>query len=234
MKHRVIDVQGAAEHNLAGIDVAFGPGLTAVVGVSGSGKSSLVFDTVYNEARRRFLETLALGSPWLRVPPANVRRATGLGPAVSIAQNVLNRNPSSTVAPSTGMHPFFRLLHAWFADVACACCARPVRALSDEARLTAVLDLLAAHDGEIDVEVPLVRGLARSHERLLAARDLFDRVVVDGRRGAAAPSLPTRPTTSACGSAASGPATRPRTCGRCSSAPTPWDRPRSSSPAARC
>jgi excinuclease ABC subunit A len=152
------------------------------VGVSGSGKSSLVFDTVYNEARRRFLETLALGSPWLRMPPANVRRITGLGPAVSIAQNVLNRNPSSTVASSTGMHPFFRILYARFADVACPRCTRPVRALSDEERLTTVLDLLAAHDGEIDVEVPLVRGLAGSHERLLTgARDLFDRVVVDGR-----------------------------------------------------
>jgi excinuclease ABC subunit A len=182
VKDRVIDVQGAAEHNLAGIDTAFGPGLTAVVGVSGSGKSSLVFDTVYNEARRRFLETLALGSPWLRMPPANVRRITGLGPAVSIAQNVLNRNPSSTVASSTGMHPFFRILYARFADVACPRCARPVRARSDEERLTAVLDLLAAHDGGVDVEVPLVRGLTGSHERLLTgARRLFDRVVVDGR-----------------------------------------------------
>src|SRR5262245_20998950 len=80
------------------------------------------------------------------------------------------------------MHPFFRILYARFADVACARCARPVRALSHEERLTAVLDLLAAHDGEIDVEVPLVRGLAGSHERLLdGVRDLFDRVVVDGR-----------------------------------------------------
>src|SRR5947207_4828745 len=103
MAKRTIDVRGASEHNLRDVDVAFGPGLTAVVGVSGSGKSSLVFDTIYNEARRRFLETLALGSPWLRVPPADVRRITGLGPAVSIAQNVLNRNPLSTVATSTGM-----------------------------------------------------------------------------------------------------------------------------------
>jgi excinuclease ABC subunit A len=209
VKDRVIDVQGAAEHNLAGIDTAFGPGLTAVVGVSGSGKSSLVFDTVYNEARRRFLETLALGSPWLRMPPANVRRITGLGPAVSIAQNVLNRNPSSTVASSTGMHPFFRILYARFADVACPRCARPVRARSDEERLTAVLDLLAAHDGGVDVEVPLVRGLTGSHERLLTgARRLFDRVVVDGRAW--------------------------RSRARSWGGPTPSGQPRSSSPATRC
>src|SRR4029453_6527496 len=113
----------------------------------------------------RFLETLALGSPWLRMPPANVRRITGLGPAVSIAQNVLNRNPASTVASSTGMHPFFRILYARFADAACPPCARPVRALSDEEAPPAVLALLDA--AEIDVEVPLVRGLAGSHERLL-------------------------------------------------------------------
>ena len=179
MKHRVIDVQGAAEHNLAGIDVAFGPGLTAVVGVSGSGKSSLVFDTVYNEARRRFLETLALGSPWLRVPPANVRRATGLGPAVSIAQNVLNRNPSSTVAPSTGMHPFFRLLYAVRRRR-----PRPLRPPGP-----GVVRRGGSRPSSTSSPRTTARSTSRcrwrsrqSHERLLAgARDLFDRVVVDGR-----------------------------------------------------
>ena len=58
-----IHVQGANEHNLQGIDVEFGDGLTVVTGVSGSGKTSLVFDTLYHEARRRFLEVFALGSP---------------------------------------------------------------------------------------------------------------------------------------------------------------------------
>ncbi len=176
---RVIDVQGAAEHNLAGIDVLLGPGITAVVGVSGSGKSSLAFDTVYNEARRRFMETLALGSPWARVTPARVRRIDGLGPAVSIAQNVVNHNPSSTVATAVGAHPFFRVLYARGAEVTCPRCGSPVRAVSREERLRLAMDALRQDD--VDVEVPVVRGLPGQHQRLLAGlRSLFDAIRVDG------------------------------------------------------
>ncbi|HEY3262136.1 MAG TPA: hypothetical protein VGJ95_18050, partial [Pseudonocardiaceae bacterium] len=175
---RVLRVAGASEHNLRDVDVEFGSGLTAVVGVSGSGKSSLAFDTVHHEARRRFLQTLSLGSPWLRMPPARVRRIDGLGPAVAVEQNSLNRNPASTVATSTGLHPFLRILFARFAEVACPSCGRQVRALSDEERVAAAL---AAGPGP--VEVPLVRGVEGRHARLLALlADRFgpDAVTVDG------------------------------------------------------
>ncbi len=64
-----IHIQGAREHNLQGVDVDFGEGLTVVTGVSGSGKTSLVFDTLYHEARRRFLEVFELGSPKGRLSP---------------------------------------------------------------------------------------------------------------------------------------------------------------------
>ena len=178
-------VFGAAEHNLRDVDVTFGPGVTAVVGVSGSGKSSLAFDVVYTKARRRFLESLGLGRPGSRVSAAQVRSIEGLGPAVAIAQNVLNVNPASTVATSVGLHPFLRILYARFADVTCPRCQVPVRAVSREERLAIAVDMLAAADS-LAVEVAVVRGLRRSHARLLAGlRGQFDAVTIDGRPWAA-------------------------------------------------
>jgi excinuclease ABC subunit A len=180
-----LNVFGAAEHNLRDVDVGFGPGLTAVVGVSGSGKSSLIFDVVYAEARRRFVESLALGGNQVRMPAARVRRIEGLGPAVAVAQNVLNLNPASTVATSVGLHPFLRILYARFADVVCALCAVPVRAVSREERLAIALEMLTGATS-VDVEVAVVRGLAGSHARLLAGlRGRFDAVTIDGRPWAA-------------------------------------------------
>jgi len=180
-----LKVIGAAEHNLRDVDVTFGPGLTAVVGVSGSGKSSLVFDVVYAEAHRRFVESLALGGNRARVPAAHVRRLEGLGPAVAVAQNVLNRNPTSTLATSVGLHPFLRILYSRFAEVSCPRCGVPVRAVSREERLAIAQELLK-EASILAVEVAVVRGLAGSHTRLLAGlRGVFDAVTVDGRPWAA-------------------------------------------------
>lgn len=188
MVERELRVLGAAEHNLRDIDVTFGPGLTAVVGVSGSGKSSLAFDVVYNEAHRRFIESLAGGRPAGRAAAARVRRIEGLGPAVAVAQNVLNRNPLSTVATSVGLHPFFRILYSRFADVSCPDCGVGVRAISREERLAVALEMLTAND-VVDVEVAVVRGLRGTHARLLAGlRGRFDAVTVDGRRWSATSS----------------------------------------------
>ena len=166
-----IRIEGAAENNLRDIDVDLPRGLTAIVGVSGSGKSSLAFETVYHEARRRFLETMSLGSPWLRMRPARVRAIAGLGPAVSLAQNVLNRNPNSTVATAAGIHPFLRLLYARFAERRCPDCGAETVISSTEQQL-AVLRRLTGEampgHARVDVVAPLVRRADGSHGRLLA------------------------------------------------------------------
>jgi excinuclease ABC subunit A len=182
----LLKVVGAAEHNLRDVDATIGPGLTAVVGVSGSGKSSFAFDVVYAEARRRFVESLALGGNIARQPAAHVRRIEGLGPAVSIAQNVLNRNSASTVATSVGLHPFLRVLYSRFAEVSCPRCALPVRAVSREERLAIALERLES-DHAVDVDVAVVRGQRGPHSLLLTGiRDeaRFDVVVIDGREWA--------------------------------------------------
>lgn len=92
-----IRVSGAREHNLKNIDVEFPDGLSVVTGVSGSGKSSLVFDTLFHESRRRLLEAFGKPSSALHFQPARVDSIVGLGPAIAVGQNLLNRNPNSSV-----------------------------------------------------------------------------------------------------------------------------------------
>jgi excinuclease ABC subunit A len=122
-----IHLRGAREHNLQNLDVDFNDGLTVVTGVSGSGKTSLVFDTLYHEARRRFLEVYALNSSTQRLTPAEVDSITGLGPAIAVGQNLLNRNPLSTLATACGLHPFLRLLFSHFGERTCPACGTPVK-----------------------------------------------------------------------------------------------------------
>jgi excinuclease ABC subunit A len=189
-----LGIEGAAEHNLRDVDVGFGDGITAVVGVSGSGKSSLVFDTLYHEARRRFLETLSLGSPALRMRPARVRDIQGLSPAVAVAQNAVNRNPHSTVATATGVHPFLRVLYARFAQRHCPACGEAATTASLDTQVAVLRELVA--DAPAEVWAPLVRGVEGSHGRLLEHlhRHHPDNAIdVDGRRWAGAALDPDRP-----------------------------------------
>jgi len=175
-----IKVRGASEHNLKDIDVEFGEGLTVVTGVSGSGKSSLVFDTVYHEAHRRFLESL--GSGGLRLSPANAREITGLGPAVAVGQNLLNRNPNSTLATASGLHPFLRLLFAQFGSRHCSRCGASLSMLTEDEIVEKLATLARA--GPITVLTPVMRGVRGSHRTLLGllAREFgLDVVLADGR-----------------------------------------------------
>lgn len=160
-------IEGAREHNLKGIHVEFGGGLTVVTGVSGSGKTSLVFDTLYHEARRRFLEVFELGSPGGRLSPAEVDSISGLGPAVAVGQNLLNRNPASTLASASGLHPFLRLLYAHFGVRTCARCGNSLSVYTEDEIVECLEEL--AGSARLRISVPLLRNVAGSHRTLLAA-----------------------------------------------------------------
>src|SRR5512147_1872529 len=149
-----IHISGAAEHNLKDVDVSIGDGLTVVTGVSGSGKTSLVFDTLYHEARRRFLEIFSLGAAGQRLAPANVQTITGLGPAVAVGQNLLNRNPNSTLATASGLHPFLRLLFTNFGQRHCPHCGQALMILAEDEIVESLLRMAAKEP--VTVFAPIV------------------------------------------------------------------------------
>ena len=184
-----IQIQGAKEHNLKDIDVTFGEGLTVVTGVSGSGKSSLVFDTLYHESRRRFLEIFSSRSTDLHMSPAEVGMITGLGPAVAVGQNLLNRNPHSTLATASGLHPFFRLLYANFGQRHCENCGNGLNHLSEDEMVERIAQI--RKKGTVTLYAPLLRNAQGSHQTLLdLLRSEFsaDSIVVTGSHGTTASS----------------------------------------------
>ncbi|MFX1506265.1 MAG: ATP-binding cassette domain-containing protein [Promethearchaeota archaeon] len=159
-----IKIEGANENNLQNIDVEFEDGLTVVTGISGSGKSSLVFSTLYHEARRRFSEIFSRGSK-PRLAPAKVHRISGLGPTIAIEQNILNRNPLSTVASASGLHPFLRIFYINYGQRHCSNCESAIRVYSEDEIIDLISQFLTSNS--IDLFAPLVKGVKGSHKSLL-------------------------------------------------------------------
>jgi excinuclease ABC subunit A len=189
-----IQIRGARTHNLKDIDAVIPGGLTVVTGVSGSGKTSLVFDTLYHEARRRFMEIYSVGAAAVRLLPAEVDSITGLGPAVAVGQNLLNRNPASTLATASGLHPFFRLLFTHFGERSCARCGHALTVLSEDE----IIDRIAAVSarGAVEIAAPLLRATPGGHRTLLAMLQnqfSLEDLLVDGASWDGAPLDPGRP-----------------------------------------
>jgi excinuclease ABC subunit A len=174
-----IEVTGAGENNLKGVDASFSDSLTVVTGVSGSGKSSLVFDTLYREGQNRFNEAFARtpGEP----EPVDVESIKGLGPVISLKQNTLNRNPNSTVATASGIHPFLRILFARYGKSFCSGCGNPAN-IETKSTLLRYLENLCQKK-PVDLGIPLLSGIKGSHKRLLAfLHEIFppSSIILDG------------------------------------------------------
>jgi excinuclease ABC subunit A len=183
MREQKLVVRGAREHNLRNIDIEIPRNrLVVITGLSGSGKSSLAFDTIYAEGQRRYVESLsAYARQFLGVmEKPDVDAIEGLSPAISIEQKTTGRNPRSTVGTVTEIYDYLRLLWARTGTPHCPGCGRPVQRQS----ATQIADrLLALPEGtKIEVLAPLVRGRKGEFRDLFAdARKRgFVRVRVDG------------------------------------------------------
>ncbi len=178
-----IIISGAREHNLKGIDIELPrDALIVVTGLSGSGKSSLAFDTIYAEGQRRYVESL---SSYARqflglMEKPDVDSIEGLSPAISIDQKTTSRNPRSTVGTVTEIYDYLRLLWARIGKPYCPSCGEPIAGQSQEQ----IVDrLMAQPEGtRFMVMAPVVRGRKGEYGKLLeqARKDGYSRVKVNG------------------------------------------------------
>ncbi len=179
-----IIIKGAREHNLKDIDVVIPRDkLVVITGVSGSGKSSLAFDTIYAEGQRRYVESLsAYARQFLeQVDKPDVESIEGLSPSISIEQKTTSRNPRSTVATVTELYDYLRLLFARVGRPFCYLCGKPITAQSIEQMVERVM---ALDEGQrVIVYSPIVRGRKGGFRKELnnLLREGYTRVVVDGK-----------------------------------------------------
>ncbi|MBR5969027.1 MAG: excinuclease ABC subunit UvrA, partial [Lachnospiraceae bacterium] len=181
--HDFIRVRGANENNLKNLDVDIPRGtLTVLTGLSGSGKTSLAFDTIFAEGQRRYMESLSSYARQFlgQMEKPDVEKIEGLSPTISIDQKSTNRNPRSTVGTVTEIYDYFRLLYARIGIPHCPECGREIRRQTVDEMADRILELKP--DTRIQILAPIVRGKKGRHEKALerAKRAGYVRVRVDG------------------------------------------------------
>ena len=182
-ERKYIKIRGAKEHNLKGIDVDIPRDeFVVLTGLSGSGKSSLAFDTIYAEGQRRYMESLSSYARQFlgKMEKPNVEKIEGLSPAISIDQKSTNRNPRSTVGTVTEIYDYFRLLYARIGIPHCPKCGREIRKQTVDQMVDQIMSM--PQGTKIQLLAPVVRGRKGEHQKLLerAKRSGYVRVQVDG------------------------------------------------------
>ena len=182
-QRKYIKIRGASEHNLKSIDIDIPRDeFVVLTGLSGSGKSSLAFDTIYAEGQRRYMESLSSYSRQFlgQMEKPNVESIEGLPPAISIDQKSTNRNPRSTVGTVTEIYDYFRLLYARIGIPHCPKCGRAIEKQTIDQMVDAVMKL--PEKTRIQVLAPVVRGRKGEHQKLFekAKKSGYVRVIVDG------------------------------------------------------
>ncbi len=180
---KYIKIRGANEHNLKNIDIDIPRNeLVVLTGLSGSGKSSLAFDTIYAEGQRRYMESLSSYARQFlgQMEKPNVESIEGLSPAISIDQKTTNRNPRSTVGTVTEIYDYFRLLYARIGTPHCPKCGKEIKKQTVDQMVDQIMEL--PEGTKIQLLAPVVRGKKGRHEKLLerAKKSGYVRVRVDG------------------------------------------------------
>ena len=183
MNNKFIKIRGAREHNLKGIDIDIPRDeLVVFTGLSGSGKSSLAFDTIYAEGQRRYMESLSSYARQFlgQMEKPNVESIEGLPPAISIDQKSTNRNPRSTVGTVTEIYDYMRLLYARIGIPHCPKCGRPIKKQSIDQMVDQLLQL--PEGTRMQILAPVVRGKKGRHEKIVeqAKKSGYVRARIDG------------------------------------------------------
>ncbi len=183
LSREMIKIRGANENNLKSLDVDIPRNqLVVMTGVSGSGKSSLAFDTIYAEGQRRYMESLSSYARQFlgQMEKPNVEKIEGLSPAISIDQKSTNRNPRSTVGTVTEIYDYFRLLYARIGIPHCPKCGREIAKQSVDQMVDRIMALEPG--ARIQLLAPVVRGKKGEHAKVFdrAKKSGYVRVRVDG------------------------------------------------------